>query len=110
MAYLVYSILNLRPTPEEKAEREAERQSDLEMKKLTKYGDDMSRDDRREMNRQIFLNLPKTPNTPGFGGNNPMTPRTTAFTQLEGGHVSKASSAGPSRALPFREYGSPDGR
>lgn len=113
VTYLIYSVLNLRPTAAEKTERQAEREADLEMKKLTAYGDDLSREERREVNRQLFLNLPKTPNTPGFG-QNPMTPRTTAFTQLEGGHVSTMSGAGPSRALPFREYSAtqtaPDGR
>lgn len=75
--YLVYSIWNVLPTQEERAEREAEYQSDLEMKKLSMYGmeDDLSRDERREVNRQIFLNLPKTPTF----ANQPMaSPRTTA--------------------------------
>ncbi|EME89102.1 uncharacterized protein MYCFIDRAFT_129232 [Pseudocercospora fijiensis CIRAD86] len=88
IAYLGYSAWNCIPTQREKIEREAEYQSNLEMKKLS-----------IEKNRQLFLNLPKTPNTPGFGVHNPMTPRTVAFTQLNGG----VSSAGPSRSLPFRE-------
>lgn len=69
------------------------------------YSDDegLTKDERREKNRQLFLNLPKTPNTPGFGVHNPMTPRTVAFTQLNGGERPHVSSAGPSRSLPFRE-------
>lgn len=116
VAYLAYSVWNLKLSPEEKAEREAEAQSDLEMKKISMYGtdEDISQDDRREMNRQMFLNLPKTPNTPGFGGGlNPMTPRTTAFTQLNGGKAPAVNtrSVGPSSRLPFRDYdGTPDGR
>lgn len=115
--YLGHSIWSAIPTEQEKVAREAEYQSDLEMKKLSMYqDDDMSREERREMNRQLFLNLPKTPNTPGFGVQNPMTPRTTAFAQLNGGAMPAPTSqgAGPSGSLPFRDYyGSkdvPDGR
>jgi hypothetical protein len=93
------------------------------MKKLSEYRPQtMTRDEQRDMNRQIFLNLPKTPTTPwGRDVSNPMTPRTVAFTQLEGGanaaaagpsyHPSRyapatSSGQGPSRSLPFRQqYG-----
>lgn len=105
-AYLGYSIWNCIPTEEEKVEREADRRSDLEMKKLSTYGmdGDLSKDERRERNRELFLSLPKTPNTPGFGAHNPMTPRTVAFTALNGGVPGTATGAGPSRNLPFRDY------
>lgn len=116
-SYLGLSIWSAIPTEKEKVAREAEYQSDLEMKKLSMYhDDDMSRDERREMNRQLFLNLPKTPNTPGFGvhGHNPMTPRTTAFTQLNGGAMPTPVGVGPSGQLPLRDYYGakdvPDGR
>jgi hypothetical protein len=99
------------------------------MKKLTEYRPQtMTRDEQRDMNRQIFLNLPKTPTTPwGRDPSNPMTPRTVAFTQLNGGAAADASTMpqashgqypmtssgqGPSRLLPFRQhYGGhgPDG-
>ena len=102
-----------------------ERADNIELKKLTEYRPEtMTRDEQRDMNRQIFLNLPKTPTTPwGRDASNPMTPRTVAFTQLNGGQSAetaagpsnqKASSGqGPSRLLPFREHygggGGPDG-
>lgn len=115
--YLFYSIWNLWPTAEEKTARDAEYESDLEMKKLSMYGyedDDVSKEERRERNRQLFLNLPKTPNTPGFGDHNPMTPRTTAFSQLNGGELPYTRSTGPSGPLPVREDMTfpppPDGR
>jgi len=96
------------------------------MKKLTEYRPQtMTRDEQRDMNRQIFLNLPKTPTTPwGRDASNPMTPRTVAFTQLNGGgermpqaggqgpYQVTGAGQGPSRLLPFRQqYGShgPDG-
>jgi hypothetical protein len=101
------------------------------MKKLTEYRPQtMTRDEQRDMNRQIFLNLPKTPTTPwGRDPSNPMTPRTVAFTQLNGDASGNASTMpqpqpaqnqyqmpssgqGPSRLLPFRQhYGGhgPDG-
>ncbi|KAM3419446.1 hypothetical protein BST61_g5372 [Cercospora zeina] len=85
VAYLGLSLWSCIPTAEEKAEREADHQSDLEMKKLSMYGldDDLTKEERREHNRQLFLNLPKTPTA--FGTyNNPMTPRTVAFSQLSG--------------------------
>lgn len=112
--YLGYSFWSLMPTQEERVEREAEYQSDLEMKKLSMYGmdDDLSRDERRERNRALFLNLPKTPNTPGFGMP-PLTPRTTAFQQLNGGHAGYGNrgGVGPTTPLPFREnYGKADAR
>ena len=88
------------------------------MGKLAEYRPQtMTRDEQRDMNRQIFLNLPKTPTTPwGRGPSNPMTPRTVAFTQLNGGaqggyqqHGTPqvvGAGQGPSRLLPFRQqYG-----
>lgn len=105
VVYLGYSIWCCIPTEAESVEREADRRADLEMKKLSMYSDGhLTKEERREQNRQLFMNLPKTPNTPGFGVHNPMTPRTTAFTQLNGGEVPMVSKAGPSRSLPFREY------
>lgn len=78
---------------------------------------ELSQEEKWERNRQIFLNLPKTPNTPGFGAKNPMTPRTVAFTQLSGGpgqaqvrrQAQMPSSRGPAGGLKFREQ-YPDGR
>lgn len=107
VVYLAHSAWSSIPTRQERLEREADRRSDLEMKKLSMYGmdDDLTKEERREHNRQLFLNLPKTPS---FGVvNNPMTPRTTAFTQLNGGEAPAyidVSNAGPSRALPFRDF------
>lgn len=104
------------PTKEEKAEREAQRGSDMEMKKVPGWGSEpeMSREEKWERNRQIFLNLPKTPNTPGFGMKNPMTPRTVAFTQLNGGGEGPSKTKGPVGGLKFREQygesGVPDAR
>jgi hypothetical protein len=95
---------------------------DLEMKRLNKddryYDPDsgLSKEERWERNRQIFLNLPKTPGTPGFGMKSAMTPRTTAFTQLNGGYAPPRTPrmAGPKGGLKFREqYGDvavPDAR
>lgn len=116
--YFIYSILSTIPTQRERDQRA----DDIEMKKLAEYRPQtMTRDEQRDMNRQIFLNLPKTPTTPwGRDPSNPMTPRTVAFTQLNGGSnpgalnkdVYVASSGqGPSRLLPFRQkYGdTPDG-
>lgn len=88
------------------------------MKKIEEYSPDseLSQEEKWERNRQMFLNLPKTPNTPGFGQRNPMTPRTVAFTALNGGAgpSQPLASAGPSGPLPFRQQyaqGSvPDGR
>lgn len=75
------------------------------MKKLSMYEPTGEVD----VNGDMFLNLPKTPKTPGFGAANPMTPRTTAFTRLNGGKAPE-SRAGPSRTLPFREqYDAKDG-
>ncbi|EGP92268.1 unnamed protein product [Zymoseptoria tritici ST99CH_1A5] len=115
--FVGYSIWSAIPTEAEKVVRDADHQSDLEMKKISMYGmdGDMSKEERREMNRQLFLNLPKTPNTPGFGVHNPMTPRTTAFTQLNGGEAPSGyhgRATGPNAPLPFREnYGNvPDAR
>lgn len=101
------------PTKEEKAERMQRREEDIEMKKFGEYtpDSDLSREETWEKNRQIFLNLPKTPNTPGFGAKNPMTPRTVAFTQLNGGQApgpssSRATPAVSSSGLKFRDqYG-----
>ena len=125
--YLIYSIYSTIPTQHERSLR----RENIEMKKLTEYRPQtMTRDEQRDMNRQIFLNLPKTPTTPwGRDPSNPMTPRTVAFTQLNGGAAAAdvstmpppmsqspyqmpSSGQGPSRLLPFRQhYGGhgPDG-
>jgi len=125
--YLIYSIYSTIPTQHERALRA----DNIELKKLTEYRPQtMTRDEQRDMNRQIFLNLPKTPTTPwGRDPSNPMTPRTVAFTQLNGGtntassmqqppmsslgpYQAPSSGQGPSRLLPFRQhYGGhgPDG-
>ena len=107
------------PTQHERARRA----DNIEMKKLAEYRPQtMTREEQRDMNRQIFLNLPKTPTTPwGRDASNPMTPRTVAFTRLNGeGQMARTASydepissgQGPSRSLPFRQqYGDgPDGR
>ena len=119
--YLIYSIYSTIPTQHERSLR----RENIEMKKLTEYRPQtMTRDEQRDMNRQIFLNLPKTPTTPwGRDPSNPMTPRTVAFTQLNGGASADGQAGqvpsrvtgagqGPSRLLPFRQqYGNhgPDG-
>ncbi|KAF2858534.1 hypothetical protein K470DRAFT_221118 [Piedraia hortae CBS 480.64] len=105
--YLIFSILNIRATPEEAEKRKTSREFDLEMKKIhASYHaeKDMSKEERREMNRQLFLNLPKTPATPAFGA---PTPRTAAFTQLNGGAPPpRGAASGPRGGLRFREqYG-----
>ncbi|KAH9822908.1 hypothetical protein Tdes44962_MAKER00736 [Teratosphaeria destructans] len=122
-AYLCLSFYStLRPMPEEKLQRSIDRKEDIEMKKVLSYyntQDELSKEERWERNRQIFLNLPKTPNTAGFGRLNPMTPRTVAFTQLNGGkapaHASSrevkeervaspvSAGSGPTGGLRFRE-------
>lgn len=108
IGYFGYSIWCSFPTEEEKAEREAERLAHLELRKLSKYETDGYEMD----NKSIFMNLPKTPATPGFGALNPMTPRTKAFSRLNGDKApqvttSPTTSPSSSRALPFREqYGS----
>ncbi|KAK3069311.1 hypothetical protein LTR53_012449 [Teratosphaeriaceae sp. CCFEE 6253] len=96
--YLIWSLYSLYPTAAERAERKASKDADIELKRVNAYNPEdaeLSREEIWDRNRQLFLNLPKTPNTPGFGGMkgglNPMTPRTVAFTQLNGG------GAGPSR-------------
>lgn len=43
-----------------------------------------------ERNRQMFMNMPKTPSTPAH---QPFTPRTTAFHRL-GGSTGEASAVG----------------
>jgi hypothetical protein len=99
--------MSLWPTKAERAEREEAREADIEMKKVSEYSPDseLSREEVWERNRQMFLNLPKTPNAPDFGRANPMTPRTVAFTQLNGG-AAPTPRAGPSGGLKFREqYG-----
>ncbi|KAK3675286.1 hypothetical protein LTR78_004796 [Recurvomyces mirabilis] len=115
--YFIWSVMSMWPTPSERAERDQQYEADIEMKKVNEYSPDseLSREEVWERNRQMFLNLPKTPNTPGFGRQNPMTPRTVAFTQLNGGQApSQSSTAGPSGGLKFRdqygEAGVPDGR
>lgn len=117
--FILYSFLSILPTERERSLRA----ENIEMKKLSEYRPDpLTREEQRDMNRQIFLNLPKTPTTPwGRGADNPMTPRTVAFTQLNGGQSQQnghsamgmaSSGQGPSRLLPFRQqYGdSVDGR
>ena len=111
--FLIYSALSIIPTQRERSARA----ETIEMAKLSEYRPQtMTRDEQRDMNRQIFLNLPKTPTTPwGRDPSNPMTPRTVAFTQLNGGaqggyqHGTPqvvSSGQGPSRLLPFRQqYG-----
>ncbi|KAK4547107.1 hypothetical protein LTR36_001328 [Oleoguttula mirabilis] len=115
-SYLILSIWSLFPTKAELAEREADRTDpDIEMKKVVMDSpeSEMSQEDKWERNRQIFLNLPKTPNTAGFGANNPTTPRTVAFTQLNGG-PGPSRQQGPAGGLKFREQYAdgkvPDGR
>lgn len=99
------------PTPEEKEERRA----NIELHRVEKYSASaMSKEEQREHNRQLFLNLPKTPSTPFGKTGFPMTPRTVAFTQLSGGEqtgsptsdtaANTLRNAGPSRQLPLREY------
>nr|OQO28280.1 hypothetical protein B0A51_03899 [Rachicladosporium sp. CCFEE 5018] len=112
--YFLLSLYSLIPTTAERTSREA----DIELRKLGAYTPDepeMSREAQRDANRQLFLNLPKTPTTPwGRSADNPMTPRTVAFTQLNGGSNGNASGraglgadlgarAGPRGGLPFRE-------
>ncbi|KAI7516891.1 hypothetical protein KC317_g23295, partial [Hortaea werneckii] len=107
--YVLFSCYSLIATDTERAEREESRQSDIEMKKVLSYSPDaeLSQEEKWERNRQIFLNLPKTPNTPGYGMKNPMTPRTVAFTQLSGeAGQAPMNSRGPTGGLKFREqYG-----
>lgn len=105
-AYFAHAAWSAVPTAHEKAEREAERLADLEMKKVLAGEDSDSFEMGPTGGRNIFLNLPKTPMTPGFGAANPMTPRTTAFTKLNGGKAPevRVTASSPSRALPFREH------
>jgi len=63
----------------------------------------LSREEKWERNRQIFLNLPKTPNTPGFAVKSAMTPRTVAFTALNGGEGPSKPAAPGVGGLPFRQ-------
>ena len=87
------------------------------MRKVAVEGNEttLSQEEKWERNRQIFLNLPKTPNTAGFGMQmqNPMTPRTVAFTQLNGGPGPSSQQHQPA-GLKFREQygdgGGVDGR
>jgi len=108
----IYSALSIIPTQQERSSRA----DNIEMAKLSEYRPQtMTRDEQRDMNRQIFLNLPKTPTTPwGRDASNPMTPRTVAFTQLNGAAPTSHNAPtqtvgpgqGPSRLLPFRQqYG-----
>ncbi|GAB7366728.1 hypothetical protein MBLNU230_g0685t1 [Neophaeotheca triangularis] len=141
--YVIFSLYSCIPTPQERASR----QSDIEMSKISQYSPDPSsdggyygdknhhttnqsneeaeetREERWERNRQLFLSLPKSPVTPAGFSRNPMTPRTVAFSHLNGQEaaheryvrqVPLPSTAGPSKDLPFRAYekeiGTPDGR
>ncbi|KAK3092173.1 hypothetical protein LTR53_019707, partial [Teratosphaeriaceae sp. CCFEE 6253] len=79
--YLIWSLYSLYPTAAERAERKASKDADIELKRVNAYNPEdaeLSREEIWNRNRQLFLNLPKTPNTPGFGGMkgglNPMTP------------------------------------
>lgn len=115
VVYFGWSIFNAVITQEEKKERLEDYNEEIELKNARYTMDPdagLSKEERWEKNRQIFLNLPKTPNTP-YGARNPMTPRTTAFTQLSGGPPTSTGS-GPSRPLAFRQqYGEgrvPDAR
>jgi len=112
--YFLVSIHSCWITNDEKIERLEEKEFDIEMKRIHASfaaEDEMTRQEKWEMNRQIFMNLPKTPTTPGFGLNYPMTPRTVAFTQLNGGPAPKTpivsvTPKGPIGGLKFREqYG-----
>lgn len=126
MALSIHSSI---PTPSEKSARTADYDEEIELKNARYTLDPdagLSKEEKWERNRQIFLNLPKTPGTPaaGFGGYPAMTPRTTAFTQLNGGvprtpgygptggyaapgtpgyGPGSAVGAGPASRLPFRE-------
>nr|POE77504.1 hypothetical protein CFP56_09151 [Quercus suber] len=106
--YLILSVWSMFLTPAEKKAREVDYRTDIEMKKYINYGADanLSKEEKWEKNRQLFMNLPKTPNSPGFGLRNPMTPRTVAFTALNGGPSTNTTTG----KLPFREHYAPDGR
>jgi hypothetical protein len=106
---LAVSIHSCFITPVERLERQSYYDEEIELKQARYTMDPdagLTKEEKWERNRQIFLNLPKTPNTPGngFQGMPAMTPRTTAFTQLTGSNAGP-SSAGPvsSRPLAFRE-------
>lgn len=103
--YEIWSIYNLLPTREERLQidenRSDKREWDVEMKQYKNYEGPEADRKKREAARAQFLNLPKTPMSPGFSLRNPMTPRTTAFTQLSGGEPTDAPKA--SGALPFRQ-------
>lgn len=100
MALAMYSSI---PSKQEKLARTM----DIEHAKVPAYSPDSFSTGEpawEKQHSQVRLNLPRTPVTAGM--RNPMTPRTVAFSALEGGH------GGPnSKALPFRErFGAPDGR
>lgn len=128
MVFLGLAIHSSFITKEEKAERQEEYDNDIELKRYQKDDDPdagLTKEEKWERNRQIFMNLPKTPRTPYGGQGMPaMTPRTTAFTKLEGGEASAigrpdaartgsnwssgsgGGGSGPTRPLAFREqYG-----
>jgi len=103
--YFILSVWSAIPSQQEKAERESNKDSDIEMRKYAEYNSpdsELSQEEKWERNRQIFLNLPKTPNTAGFGMKNPMTPRTVAFTALNGGAGPSQQSA-QNGTLPLRQ-------
>ena len=124
VVYFVYSIYASIPTKAEKDARHADRQTDIELKQAwaaTDPDSGLTQDEKWERNRQVFLNLPKTPNTP-YGRMNPMTPRTTAFSALTAGEQQPSqqympptpgegpsqpahlrTGAGAGRSLPFRK-------
>ncbi|KAK3723049.1 hypothetical protein LTR37_002195 [Vermiconidia calcicola] len=102
--YFALSVWSSIITPAEKSERKETYDTDIELKNARYTYDDpnagLSQEEKWERNRQIFLNLPKTPNTPRFGGP-AMTPRTTAFTQLSGEGAPATGSS--TRPLAFRQ-------
>ncbi|KAF2723942.1 hypothetical protein K431DRAFT_219043 [Polychaeton citri CBS 116435] len=106
--YLIPSIYSCFPTPTERAERE----DDIELKRIV-FGNanqetEEERNARWDQNRQLFMNMPKTPATP-FQGLNPMTPRTVAFTALNGQPPTAKKPTFSSRELPLRQYSHEEG-
>ncbi len=100
------SIHSSIPSAAEKSARQADYDEEIELKHARYTLDPdagLSKEEKWERNRQIFLNLPKTPNTPGYHGMPAMTPRTTAFSQLTGAGPGKSPGPISSRPLAFRE-------
>lgn len=114
MVYLAFSFYSIKPSAAERAARQADYDDEIELKQARYTMDPdagLTKEEKWEKNRQIFLNLPKTPNTPQFGHGMPaMTPRTTAFTQLNGGAGPSTpgfrpgtGASGPGGRLPLRQ-------